>query len=142
MTQLRIAGAVGCLIALLSFPAAQTYAQRAPVEARHGLVASANSLASQVGVDILERGGNAAGAAVATALTLAVTYPRAGNIGGGGFAVIRLADGRFTSVDFRETAPSSASRDLFLDAQGNVIPGKSTVGLAAAGVPGTVDGLA
>jgi gamma-glutamyltranspeptidase/glutathione hydrolase len=142
MTQLRMAGAIGCLIALLSFPATQAYAQRAPVEAQHGLVASANALASQVGVDILERGGNAADAAVATALTLAVTYPRAGNIGGGGFAVIRLADGRATSVDFRETAPASASRDLFLDAQGNIIPGKSTIGLAAAGVPGTVAGLA
>jgi gamma-glutamyltranspeptidase / glutathione hydrolase len=142
MTQLRVAGAIGCLMALLSLPATQAYAQRAPVEAQHGLVASANALASQVGVDILERGGNAADAAVATAFTLAVTYPRAGNIGGGGFAVIRLADGRATTVDFRETAPATASRGLFLDAQGNVIPGKSTIGLAAAGVPGTVAGLA
>jgi gamma-glutamyltranspeptidase / glutathione hydrolase len=142
MVLLRVACAIGCLIALLDLPATKAYAQRAPVESQHGLVASASTLASHVGVAILQQGGNAADAAVATALALAVTYPRAGNIGGGGFAVIRLADGRFTSVDFRETAPSSASRDLFLDAQGNVIAGKSTIGLAAAGVPGTVAGLA
>jgi gamma-glutamyltranspeptidase / glutathione hydrolase len=134
--------AIVSLIALLSLPTTEAYAQRAPVEAEHGLVTSASTLASDVGVDILEQGGNAADAAVAVALTLAVTYPRAGNLGGGGFAVIRLADGRATSVDFRETAPSGAFRDLYLDAQGNVIPGKSTVGLAAAGIPGTVAGLA
>ena len=90
----------------------------------------------------MERGGNAIDAAVATAFALAVTYPRAGNLGGGGFAVLRLGDGRATSIDFRETAPSAAARDVFLDAQGNVIPGKSTAGYAASGVPGTVAGLA
>jgi gamma-glutamyltranspeptidase / glutathione hydrolase len=139
---LRAVRASGCLAVLLSLLATQAHAQRAPTEADHGVVASANALASHVGVDILREGGNAADAAVATALALAVTYPRAGNLGGGGFAVLRLADGRATSVDFRETAPARASRDLFLDAQGAVIPGKSTVGLAAAGVPGTVAGLA
>ncbi len=85
-------------------------------------------------------GGNAADAAVATALALAVTYPRAGNLGGGGFAVLRLADGNVTSVDFRETAPAAAERDLFLDAHGDVVPARSTVGHLASGVPGTIAG--
>ncbi len=117
------------------------FAQREPVEAQHGMVTSASALASQVGADVLKRGGNAADAAVATGLALAVAYPRAGNIGGGGFALLRLADGQVTSIDFRETAPSAATRDLFLDAQGNVVPGRSTVGHLASGVPGTVAGL-
>jgi gamma-glutamyltranspeptidase / glutathione hydrolase len=132
----------GCLIALLTWPNIPAHAQRAPIEAEHGLVTSASVLASRAGVDILKRGGNAIDAAVATAFALAVTYPRAGNLGGGGFAVLRLSDGRATSIDFRETAPSGATHDLFLDAQGNVIPGKSTTGYAASGVPGTVAGLA
>jgi gamma-glutamyltranspeptidase/glutathione hydrolase len=105
-------------------------------------VATASALASRVGVDVLRQGGNAVDAAVATAFALEVTYPRAGNLGGGGFAVIRLADGRTASIDFRETAPSDAARDLFLDAQGEVVPGKSTVGHLASGIPGTVAGLA
>lgn len=106
------------------------------------MVASASALASGIGADILKRGGNAADAAVATGLALAVSYPRAGNLGGGGFAVLRLADGRVTSLDFRETAPSAATRDLYLDARGDVVPGRSTVGHLASGVPGTVAGLA
>jgi gamma-glutamyltranspeptidase/glutathione hydrolase len=134
--------AIGCLIALLTWPAILAYAQRAPIEAEHGLVTSASVLASRAGVDILKRGGNAIDAAVATAFTLAVTYPRAGNLGGGGFAVLRLSDGRVSSIDFRETAPSAAKPDLFLDTRGNLIPGKSTVGYAASGIPGTVAGLA
>jgi gamma-glutamyltranspeptidase len=117
-------------------------AQRVPVEARHGLVTSASQLASRAGVDILKRGGNAIDAVVATAFTLAVTYPRAGNLVGGGFAVLRLSDGWVAGVGFRETAPSAARRDLFFDPQGDLIPGKSTVGYAASGVPGTVAGLA
>src|SRR5690348_6915023 len=117
------------------------FAQRDPVEARNGMVTSASVLASEVGADILKRGGNAADAAVATALTLAVTYPRAGNIGGGGFALLRLADGTVTSIDFREMAPGTASRDLFLDKDGKVVPGRSTIGHLASGVPGTIAGL-
>jgi gamma-glutamyltranspeptidase/glutathione hydrolase len=131
-----------CWTGFLTWPAIPAYAQRAPIEAEHGLVTSASVLASGAGVEILKRGGNAIDAAVATAFTLAVTYPRAGNLGGGGFAVLRLSDGRVTSIDFRETAPSAAGRDLFLDARGNLIPGKSTVGYAASGIPGTVAGLA
>jgi gamma-glutamyltranspeptidase/glutathione hydrolase len=116
-------------------------AQREPVEAEHGLVTSASVLASEVGTEILKQGGNAADAAVATGLALAVTYPRAGNLGGGGFAVLRLADGRATTIDFRETAPAAATREMFQDGQGNVVPGRSTVGHLASGVPGTVAGF-
>jgi gamma-glutamyltranspeptidase / glutathione hydrolase len=130
------------LLLLLMLLATVAHAQRAAVEAEHGLVASANSLASRAGVDILKKGGNAVDAAVATAFALAVVYPRAGNLGGGGFALVRLADGRSTSIDFRETAPAVAGRDLFLDGEGNVIPNRSTIGYLAAGVPGTVAGLA
>jgi gamma-glutamyltranspeptidase/glutathione hydrolase len=138
----RVFCAGGWSIVLLAWPGIPAHAQRAPIEAQHGIVASASLLASRVGVDILKSGGNAIDAAVATAFTLAVTYPRAGNLGGGGFAVLRLSDGRGASIDFRETAPSAAKRDLFLDPQGSLIPGKSTVGYAASGVPGTVAGLA
>jgi gamma-glutamyltranspeptidase/glutathione hydrolase len=105
------------------------------------MVASASAPASRAGLEILRQGGNAIDAMVTTAFVMAVTYPRAGNLGGGGFAVLRLRDGRTTSIDFRETAPSTASRDLFLDAQGNEIPDRSTVGYLASGVPGTVAGL-
>jgi gamma-glutamyltranspeptidase/glutathione hydrolase len=129
------------LLCLVLLPGA-ALAQRAPVEAEHGMVVSASQLASQVGTDILKRGGNAADAAVATGIALAVTYPRAGNLGGGGFATLKLADGRTTTIDFRETAPAAASRDMYLDAQGQVIQGQSTVGYKASGVPGTVAGLA
>jgi gamma-glutamyltranspeptidase / glutathione hydrolase len=114
----------------------------APERAPHGMVASASAHASRAGVEILRRGGNAVDAAVAVGLALAVTYPSAGNLGGGGFMLIRMADGRSTVIDFREVAPARARRDMYLDAQGNVIPEASTVGYRAAGVPGTVAGLA
>ena len=111
-------------------------------QAKHGMVASASGLASQVGVDTLKRGGNAVDAAVAVGLALAVVYPEAGNLGGGGFMLIRMADGRNTAIDYRETAPALASRTLYLDKQGNIIKGASLVGYRAVGVPGTVAGLA
>ena len=113
-----------------------------PVAARHGMVVSSEPLASEAGVQILQAGGNAVDAAVAVGFALAVTYPYAGNIGGGGFMLIRLADGRATFIDYREEAPSAASRDMYLDANGQIIPGASTVGARAVGVPGTVAGLA
>jgi gamma-glutamyltranspeptidase/glutathione hydrolase len=113
-----------------------------PVRAAHGMVASAIALASQAGVDVLKRGGNAVDAACATALTLAVTYPVAGNLGGGGFMLIRLADGRTTAIDYREAAPARASRTMYLNAAGNVVHNLSLVGYRASGVPGTVAGLA
>jgi gamma-glutamyltranspeptidase/glutathione hydrolase len=118
-------------------------ASREPVRAQHGMVASTKQIASQVGVDILKRGGNAVDAAVAVAFALAVTHPVAGNLGGGGFMLIRLRDGRMSAIDYREVAPLAATREMYLDAEGNLIKGEgsSTVGYRAAGVPGTVAGL-
>src|SRR5262245_61447701 len=118
-------------------------ASREPVRARHGVVASTNEVASRVGVDILKRGGNAVDAAIAVAFALAVTHPAAGNLGGGGFMMIRLKDGRTTAIDYREMAPGAAHRDVYLDKNGNLIEGEggSLVGYRAAGVPGTVRGM-
>ncbi|MDT7541476.1 MAG: gamma-glutamyltranspeptidase / glutathione hydrolase [Acidobacteriota bacterium] len=119
-------------------------ASRDPVRARHGMVASTNRLASEAGVEILKRGGNAVDAAIATAFALAVVHPAAGNLGGGGFMMIRLRDGRTTAIDYREMAPAAASHDVYLDKGGNLIKGEgsSTVGYRAAGVPGTPAGMA
>ena len=111
------------------------------VIAENGMVVSAHPQASQVGVDILKQGGNAVDAAIAVQFALAVVYPRAGNIGGGGFAVIRMNDGTSAALDFREKAPLKADRDMFLDKNGDVIKGKSLLGHWAAGVPGSVDGM-
>jgi len=105
------------------------------------MVVSASRLASQVGVDIMKSGGNAIDAAVATGFALAVTYPQAGNIGGGGFLVAHLADGRDITIDFREAAPISANRDMFLDENGNVIDEMSLRSHNSSGVPGSVAGL-
>ncbi len=112
------------------------------VTTERGLVVAAEGLAAEAGAAVLRRGGNAVDAAVTTALALAVTYPRAGNIGGGGFMIVRLADGTATAFDFRETAPAAATRDMFLGPDGKVVKGRSTAGHLAAGVPGTVAGLA
>ena len=109
--------------------------------AEKGMVVSAQHLATDVGVDILKRGGSAIDAAVAVGYALAVVYPAAGNLGGGGFMTIRFADGRKTFLDFRERAPRAASRDMYLDKDKNVVKGLSTVGWLAVGVPGTVSGL-
>ncbi len=116
-------------------------AQLRPDRGYHGMVASASSIASQVGADTLKQGGNAIDAACAVGFALAVVYPAAGNIGGGGFMLIRLADGRTTAVDYRETAPAAAQHNMYLDTTGAVVPGLSLVGYRAAGVPGTVYGL-
>lgn len=128
------------LLACMKSAHAQTVPQ--PVTARHAMVASANGLASQVGVDILKEGGNAVDAAAAVGLALAVVYPQAGNLGGGGFMLIRLADGRSTAIDYRETAPALACKTMYLDSRGQIIPKASLVGYRAVGVPGTVAGLA
>jgi gamma-glutamyltranspeptidase/glutathione hydrolase len=113
-----------------------------PVVSSGGMVASEHRLASEVGARILQQGGNATDAAVAMGFALAVVLPNAGNLGGGGFMLIRdAAHGRTSALDFRETAPASARPDLFLDAQGQVIPGKSTRSPYAVGVPGSVAGL-
>ncbi|MBR0800294.1 gamma-glutamyltransferase [Bradyrhizobium jicamae] len=113
----------------------------APVAAENGMVVAAQHLAAQVGVEVLKRGGNAVDAAVAVGYALAVVYPAAGNLGGGGFMTIQLADGRKTFLDFRETAPKAATADMYLDKDGNVIKGLSTKGHLAVGVPGSVAGM-
>lgn len=113
-----------------------------PVKEQHGMVSSVDALATQVGVDILKQGGNAVDAAVAVGYALAVTHPQAGNLGGGGFMLLRTASGHTTAIDFREMAPTHASRDMFLDAQGNADSKKSLTSPLASGVPGTVAGLA
>ncbi|MEK9136058.1 MAG: gamma-glutamyltransferase, partial [Bacteroidota bacterium] len=116
-------------------------ASRTPIRAKHGMVVSAESLATAVGVEVLKHGGNAIDAAVAVGFMLAVTYPEAGNIGGGGFMLIRLADGRTTMIDFREKAPAAATHNMYLDSVGNPIVEKSLLGPLAVAVPGTVAGL-
>ena len=112
-----------------------------PVHAQHAIVVSVHELASQVGVEIMQAGGNAIDAAVATGFALAVVHPPAGNIGGGGFMLIRMADGKTHFLDYREKAPAAATRDMYLDAQGNVIEGASEIGYKSIGVPGSVAGL-
>jgi gamma-glutamyltranspeptidase/glutathione hydrolase len=116
-------------------------ASAAPVAAENGMVVTAQHLATEVGVDVLRRGGNAVDAAVAVGYALAVVYPAAGNLGGGGFMTLQLADGRKTFLDFREKAPLAATADMYLDAAGNVVKGSTTTGHLAVGVPGTVSGL-
>jgi gamma-glutamyltranspeptidase/glutathione hydrolase len=118
-------------------------AVRAPVRGRHAMVASQHELASQIGIDILKKGGNAVDAAIAVGLALAVVYPEAGNIGGGGFMLYRRSDGQAFAIDYREMAPSGAGRDVFVDKDGNLIKGEgsSTVGYRASGVPGTLAGF-
>ncbi|HYY55976.1 MAG TPA: gamma-glutamyltransferase [Pyrinomonadaceae bacterium] len=119
-------------------------ASREPVRAPRGMVATTNRIASEIGVEILRRGGNAVDATIAVAFALAVVFPVDGNLGGGGFMLIRLRDGRSVAIDYRETAPLAATRDLYLDPSGNLIRGEgsSTVGYRAVGVPGTVAGMA
>jgi len=107
------------------------------------MVVSTDDYATQAGLAILKKGGNAVDAAVAVGFALAVTHPSAGNIGGGGFMLVRLAKtGETVAIDYREKAPLKASREMYLDKNGNVVPDLSTVGYKAAGVPGTVAGLA
>lgn len=112
-----------------------------PVGAEHGMVVSAHRLASKAGVDVLKAGGNAVDAAVAVGYALAVTFPEAGNLGGGGFMTVRFHDGRTAFIDFRETAPAAATATMYLDANGNPVPQRSRRGYLAVGVPGTVAGL-
>ena len=128
---------------------APTFLQAAPgqtVESEHGMVASVHSLASQVGVDILKQGGNAVDAAVAVGFALEVVYPYAGNLGGGGFSTIHLANGKNVFIDFRETAPAAATRNMYLGKDGNPLPLKDPqgyfIGWRASGVPGSVAGFA
>src|SRR4029077_14903101 len=112
-----------------------------PVHAEHGIVVSVHELASRAGVEIMQAGGNAVDAAVATGFALAVVHPPAGNLGGGGFMLIRTADGKVHFLDYRERAPAAATRDMYLDPQGNVIEGASEYGYKAVGEPVSVAGL-
>ncbi len=114
-----------------------------PVRGKHAMVASQHPLASQIGVEVMKRGGNAVDAAIAVGLALAVVYPEAGNIGGGGFMVIRRPDGKAFAIDYREMAPKAATRYVFVDKEGNLIRGEggSTIGYRASGVPGTLAGF-
>jgi gamma-glutamyltranspeptidase/glutathione hydrolase len=112
-----------------------------PVHAAHAVVVSVHELASRAGVEAMQAGGNAVDAAVATGFALAVVHPAAGNLGGGGFMLIRMAGGETHFLDYREKAPAAATRDLYLDAQGNVIEGASEFGYKAIGVPGSVAGM-
>src|SRR5580692_3424050 len=113
------------------FASAAALASTQPVHAQHSIVVSVHELASRAGVEIMQAGGNAVDAAVATGFALAVVHPAAGNIGGGGFMLIRMADGKTHFLDYREKAPAAATRDMYLDAQGNVIEGASEHGYKA-----------
>lgn len=140
-TLLKLVLIIAFTVALI--PSGLPVLGRDAATARHAMVASQHPLASAVGSEIMKKGGNAVDAAIAVGLALAVVYPEAGNIGGGGFMVIRLADGRTAAIDYREMAPSAAGRDIFLNSDGEVIKGEggSVVGYRAAGVPGTVRGF-
>lgn len=140
MKDRTIAIALAVLLSAPSFLQAQSDLE--PVRGPRGMVATSNEIATRIGVDILKNGGNAVDAAVAVGFALAVTHPTAGNIGGGGFMLIRMDDGRYAAIDYREAAPAAATRDMYVNEAGEVIPGSSTIGHRAAGIPGTVAGLA
>ncbi len=131
---------LSCLLLILAAGAAIA-ASPAPIAAERGMVVTAQQYATRIGVDVLQQGGNAIDAAVAVGYALAVVYPAAGNLGGGGFMTVMFADGRRAFIDFREKAPLAATANMFLDAQGNVVPDLSTRGHLAVAVPGTVAGL-
>src|ERR1700722_4103478 len=129
------------LLAVLAGSALSLFAATRPVPAEHAMVVTVQALASQAGAEIMQAGGNAVDAAVATGFALAVVHSPAGNIGGGGFMLIRMADGTAHFLDYREKAPAAATRDMFLDARGNVIEGASEIGYKSIGVPGSVAGM-
>lgn len=140
--QLSRATYAAVFLALLLAPLPASLAGEASTaRGQGGMVVAAEAHAAEAGVEILRRGGNAVDAAVAVAFALAVTHPGAGNLGGGGFMLIRMANGAAIMVDYREMAPLAARPDMYLDAEGNFIPERSTLGWQAAGVPGTVAGL-
>ncbi len=133
--------ALSTVFALGGATSASYAASPMPAQGNEGMVVTAQHLATEVGLDVLKGGGNAVDAAVAVAYTLAVTYPTAGNIGGGGFMTIRLKDGTSTFLDFREKAPLAATKDMYLDKDGNIVKGASLSTYLAVGVPGTVAGM-
>lgn len=129
------------LIAQQTAPTALPWRGEQPVRARHGMVVSVHHLAADAGLQILQEGGNAVDAAVATGFALAVVHPAAGNLGGGGFMLIRDHSGKTTFLDYREKAPLAATQNMYLDAGGNVIPGASVLGVRSIATPGSVAGL-
>jgi gamma-glutamyltranspeptidase/glutathione hydrolase len=129
------------IVLLLAALATTALANVEPLHAQHGIVVSIRELASKAGVEVMQAGGNAVDAAVATGFALAVVHSPAGNIGGGGFMLVRMADGKTHFIDYREKAPAAATREMFLDAQGNVIEGASEIGYKSIGVPGSVAGM-
>lgn len=133
--------AVVLLVSCQNSPAKKQPDPEKGVLAPHAMVVSAKEEASQIGLAILKKGGNAFDAMIATELALAVAYPNAGNIGGGGFMVYRLGSGERGALDYREKAPAKAHRDMYLDKNGKVIADKSTLGALAVGVPGTIAGI-
>ncbi len=141
--KIRIFAAFLLVVSLLSVSVPANASSPDPVRGLHAMVASQHPLASQIGADIMKKGGNAVDAAIAVGLALAVVYPEAGNIGGGGFMLIRKPDGKAFFIDYREMAPAAAHRDLFVDKQGELIKGEggSTIGYRASGVPGTLAGF-
>jgi len=134
---------LGFILASISaiLPAIVSGASHAPLKAKHGMVVSEHRIASEVGLAVLREGGNAVDAAVATGYALAVTLPTAGNLGGGGFMVVRMADGRVSAINFREKAPGAAHERMFLDEQGVFVPSRNQEGYLSTGVPGTVAGF-
>ena len=128
-------------LVLLSFSVFAQNTQKPLIEGKNGMVVSTHPAASEIGLAILKNGGNAIDAAVAVNFALAVCHPSAGNIGGGGFLVYRDKSGNTKALDYREKAPAAASRDMYLDADGKIIPGKSMTGIFSVGVPGTVAGM-
>ncbi len=137
----RLRALSGLIAALAVGPLSLAGGGLHPVHAPHGMVVSAQALASQAGVQMLRAGGNAVDAAVATGFALAVVLPQAGNLGGGGFMLIRLANGTTHFLDFREVAPARATATMYQDAHGNIVPGLSRIGYLSIGVPGSVKGL-
>jgi gamma-glutamyltranspeptidase/glutathione hydrolase len=130
------------LLSIVSVAAAPcALAATHPVHAQHAVVVSVQPMAADAGVEVVRAGGNAVDAAVATGFALAVVLPGAGNLGGGGFMLVRMADGKTHFLDYREKAPGAATREMYLDAQGNVIPGASEVGYKSIAVPGSVAGM-
>src|SRR5208283_5218584 len=123
------------------FGSVPVFGSTEPVHAAHGIVVSSQELGSRAGVEIMQAGGNAVDAAVATGFAMAVVHPAAGNLGGGGFMLIRMADGKTHFIDYREKAPAAAKADMYLDAQGKVIEEASEIGYKSIGVPGSVAGM-
>src|SRR5512143_1606728 len=129
------------LLAIVLAPSTLFAAPARPVHGQHAMVTAVQADATRAGLEIMHAGGNAVDAAVAVGFALAVTHPEAGNIGGGGFLLVRFANGDIHFLDYREKAPAAATENMYLDAQGNVIPDLSLVGYKASGVPGSVAGM-